>query len=392
MFQPTRIGLALLATALTASLSLGQTANILAQQDSSIYEDPTGMTASGVGQFGFTGTNNQGDERRYMIQFDVAGAIPAGSTITNARLELHVAQFPPSGVSANYGAHLMNVSWGEGPANGFGQGAPAQAGDATWIHRVFPGTNWTNAGGDFSAAASGSSAMNSVGMHSISSAGLISDVQGFLDTPVANFGWMILCDSGSNRTARGFAAREFSLVAQRPVLVVDYTIPTPVTVMCDPANVNSSGVPASLSGNFGSGVGSDLHLNVSGGPLPLADGSRMLGYLLVGNLNASPGIPVGDGQFCLVGIPGASFGRYNVFGTNRNSIGLFDAVGELENLVGTGGVSGYGFDVPSEVEIAGLPMTTIMSGDTYQFQCWYRDTLAGPGHSNFSSGISVVFP
>jgi len=115
----------------------------------------------------------------------------------------------------------------------------------------------------------------------------------------------------------------------------------------------------------------------------------MLGYFLVGN-TAQSGIPISDGLFCLVGA-GGSFGRYNVAGTNRNSIGLFNASGDLENLVGTGGTSGLGFDVPSEIEIAGTALTTIMAGDTYHFQAWYRDTLAGSGHSNFTTAISVNF-
>ncbi|MDF1838526.1 MAG: hypothetical protein P1V35_11715 [Planctomycetota bacterium] len=164
-----------------------------------------------------------------------------------------------------------------------------------------------------------------------------------------------------------------------------------ITDFCNPANNNSTGAPAVMTGAAGSGVGSDLHLDVSGGPLPLGDGTRMLGYYLVGN-EATPGIPISDGNFCLVGTATASFGRYNVAGTTRFSLSLFDAAGNLENLVGTGGVTGYGFDVPSEVEVAGTPLTTIMSGDTYHFQCWYRDTLSGSGNSNFSSALSVTFP
>ncbi|MBL4769631.1 MAG: hypothetical protein JKY61_00425, partial [Planctomycetes bacterium] len=160
---------------------------------------------------------------------------------------------------------------------------------------------------------------------------------------------------------------------------------------CDPANINSTGVPAVLVASFGSGVGSDLHLDVSGGPLPLADGSRMLGYFLVGNSNDSPGFLIGDGQFCLAGL-GGTFGRYNAAGTTRFSLGLFDSAGSLENLVGTGGMTGFGFDVPAEVELAGLAPTVITSGDTYYFQCWFRDSLAGSGHSNFTNGVAVTFP
>ncbi|MDF1838324.1 MAG: hypothetical protein P1V35_10675 [Planctomycetota bacterium] len=164
-----------------------------------------------------------------------------------------------------------------------------------------------------------------------------------------------------------------------------------IVPFCNPANNNSTGGPALLSGNFGSLFETDVHLSVSGGPLPIA-ASRMLGYMLVGNQNSAPGISISDGQFCLVGNPGAVFGRYNAAGTSRSSFGLFDANGDLENVVNTGGRSGYGFDVPYDLVISGLPATTIMSGNQYHFQCWYRDTLAGPGHSNFSNALSVTFP
>jgi hypothetical protein len=50
-----------------------------------------------------------------------------------------------------------------------------------------------------------------------------------------------------------------------------------------------------------------------------------------------------------------------------------------------------GFDVPFAIEISGAPATTIMGGDTYYFQCWHRDTLAGLGHSNLSNALAVTF-
>lgn len=91
-------------------------------------------------------------------------------------------------------------------------------------------------------------------------------------------------------------------------------------LFCNPAYPNSTGGPTILAGSFGSGVGSDLHLEcVSGVPFEF-------GYVLVGNM-ATPGIPVSQGLMCLVGIPGASVYRYNVSGTASNSIGQFDASG-----------------------------------------------------------------
>ncbi|MCA9001770.1 MAG: hypothetical protein KDB61_07600, partial [Planctomycetes bacterium] len=241
----------------------------------------------------------------------------------------------------------------------------------------------------FAPSPSASVPMNSAARFTLDTPALAAEVQDFLDNPSNNFGWMIKAATEGVKTARGFAAREFSVIPQRPTLTIDYTLP-PLPTFCDPANNNSSGAPAVLTGTFTGAPGTGLHLDVSGGPPPLTGGAN-IGYFLVGNMDASPGIVVSDGQFCLVGVPGASFGRYNVFGTNRNSIGLFDAAGNLENFAGTGGPTNYGFDVPLEVEVAGFPLTTIMAGDTYHFQCWYRDSLAGAGHSNFSNGLSVTF-
>ncbi len=376
----------------TASSALSQTTVTLqASMDNTLYESATGANSNGAGDSGFTGSNTGGSKRRYLVKFDVAGAIPSGASITSARIEYNCTQVPGGSQPDSYGTHRMLADWGEGTSTGSGQGGPSTAGDATWIHSFFPATNWPsgNPGGDFFPTPSTTTGISSTGLISLSTPQLAAEVQGMLDTPANNHGWMIKAAGEGVKTARKLASREHASAGLRPTLTVTYD--SGPSTFCDPANNNSTGSPAVLSGSFGSGVGSDLHLSVSGGPLPLGDGTRMLGYFLVGNMDATPGITLSDGQFCLVGAPGASFGRYNVSGTTRNSIGLFDAAGDLENFVGTGGVSGYGFDVPSAIEIAGFPPTTIMAGDTYHFQAWYRDTLAGAGHSNFSNGLSVTF-
>jgi hypothetical protein len=152
---------------------------------------------------------------------------------------------------------------------------------------------------------------------------------------------------------------------------------------CSPATNNSTGAPAVLAGTMGSGVGSDLHLEITGGvPGELA-------YLLAGN-EATAGfvVPGGNGPLCLVGTPSAQLFRYNVDGGTSNSIGLFDASGVWQNYFGTS-TTGYGFDVPTTIP-SGVPIL-IMAGDTWHFQGWYRDTPAGSGQSNFSNGLSVTF-
>jgi hypothetical protein len=153
------------------------------------------------------------------------------------------------------------------------------------------------------------------------------------------------------------------------------------TPFCDPADVNSTGGPTVLTGMFGSGVGSGLHLEMTNGP------AGQLAYMLVGN-QATAGFPLSNGHLCLVGAPGASFYRYNLAGTASSSIGGFNPAGVWINAAGTS-TTGFGFDVPSTIPTA-VP-TPIMAGDTWHFQGWYRDTAAAVGSSNFSNGLSVTF-
>ncbi|MEZ6004183.1 MAG: hypothetical protein R3F33_08340 [Planctomycetota bacterium] len=154
------------------------------------------------------------------------------------------------------------------------------------------------------------------------------------------------------------------------------------TPFCDPADNNSTGGPVTMTGST-TAAGSGLHLEATGGPV------NEFGYFLIGTApeTVNP-IAISDGHLCLSVTGGNSFGRYNVTGGALNSIGGFNASGTLANFVGTS-TTGTGFDVPSTVPLAGSP--TIMAGDTWHFQLWYRDTPAGAGHSNLSNGLSYTF-
>ncbi len=152
------------------------------------------------------------------------------------------------------------------------------------------------------------------------------------------------------------------------------------TPFCDPMSVNSTGMSTTLTGTMGSGVGSGLNLQASNGPV------GRLGYVLVGMGFSDPGTAISEGFFCLAPGPGFLFGRYNVSGTDSNSVGFFDEDGILQNAVGTATSSGgAGFDVPSALpNIGGM----IMAGDTWHFQVWHRDISSA---TNFSNGLSVTF-
>ncbi|MDF1837237.1 MAG: hypothetical protein P1V35_05160 [Planctomycetota bacterium] len=147
---------------------------------------------------------------------------------------------------------------------------------------------------------------------------------------------------------------------------------------CNPGRLNSTGVGTRLTRVFGIDTGSDVRLNVDQGP------PGQFGYFLVGTHMASGGVPISQGLFCLSSAPDHRIGRYNVAGTNMNSVGQFDRFGNFVNLASTS-ATGYGFDVPILVPSIG---GTIDGGETWHFQFWHRED---GGESNFSNGLRVRF-
>ncbi len=164
------------------------------------------------------------------------------------------------------------------------------------------------------------------------------------------------------------------------------THPSTGVPFCDPGFANSTGSPTVLSGFMGSGVGSGLHLQCTGGP------AGEVGYFLAGRSAFDPGVVTSLGNFCLIGQAGDAYYRFNRGGSSADSVGVFDAEGMLQNMVGTSGPApgmASGFDVPASIPDV-VPIQ-ILAGDTWHFQAWHRDTPAGVGSSNFSNGLTVTF-
>jgi hypothetical protein len=206
--------------------------NIIPSKDNTLYEyDPAeGDHSNGAGFHFFAGENGMGELRRGVLAFDIAGNIPAGSTITAVSLTMNMSMTPAGALTVEL--HKLLADWGEGTSHapmGEGDGAPATPNDATWRHRFFDTIFWTMQGGDFSATVSASQSVGGVGQYTWSSAQMVADVQSWLDSPTSNFGWLVLGDETASATAKRFDTRES---ASPPVLTIQHipgprVIPTP---------------------------------------------------------------------------------------------------------------------------------------------------------------------
>jgi hypothetical protein len=215
----------LLMTALGCTVASSATAaiiNINPNKDNTLYEyDPAeGDHSNGAGFHFFAGENAMGELRRGVLAFDVAGAIPAGSTITAVSLTMNMSMTPAGALIIEL--HKLLADWGEGTSHapmGEGDGAPATPNDATWRHRFFDTIFWTSEGGDFSATVSASQSVGDIGQYTWTSAQMVADVQSWLDDPASNFGWLVLGDESAAATAKRFDTRES---ASPPMLTIQY--------------------------------------------------------------------------------------------------------------------------------------------------------------------------
>jgi hypothetical protein len=175
---------------------------------------------------------------RALFRFDPRAEIPTGSRITSAKFIVLVVGEPNEPpIPSNFNIYRVLKPWTEGTNGlisgpGQGQGVRATVGEATWNDRMALTTNaWAVPGAasgvDFSAQASSSQYVYGVISPPYvfdTSSSMVSDVQGWLDTPGSNFGWILICESELEAyTARRFGSREAGVDA--PQLVVEFIPP-----------------------------------------------------------------------------------------------------------------------------------------------------------------------
>jgi hypothetical protein len=230
-----------------------QTVTINPSKDNTLHEQTVGTLSNGEGPL-FAGriADGAGERRRAAIDFEVAGAIPAGSTILSAELRLQMTKAPRAGAGPSESTmtlHRLLGDWGEGSSAATdGRGDAAETGDATWTHSFFNTTLWSAPGGDFLPGASASTLVGDDEGTYVwgSTASMVADVQAWLDSPANAFGWLLIGDETTFGTARRFDAGEAridplvpttTVAYMAPQLVVTYAVPEPALGALAPAGL-----------------------------------------------------------------------------------------------------------------------------------------------------------
>lgn len=358
--KPTRIALFLAAQACVSIAASAGDVTIVAERDNSIYSE-SGSESNGAGAYFFAGTNGFGQIRRALIHFDVAGALPPGSTITQAEVNLHMSK-------TNAGPHDVRLhralaDWGEGTSNAAGEegsGTGATTNDATWTRRFWNTLSWTNAGGDFAATASASIPVDQVGTYVWSSAGLVADAQSWLDSPSTNFGLLVKNENEADvPTAKRFDSRQNSNTSLRPVLRLFYDLPcTAAAANYCVAAPNSTGVGATIGWSGSLSVGANAFTLTCSQLPPNASHVYYFGA-------SQEFAPFGNGFRCVTG----SVARLN----------------PPQIATPSGTSSRY-------VDLLTMPAVgNITVGATRFFQCWYRNPAGGGAGFNLSNGLGATF-
>lgn len=349
--------------AVLAASARADVVTLEASKDATLFNSATGAVANG-GAFSFyvgrTGPLSTEPVRRGLLAFDVASAIPSGSTITAVQLTLYMSMT----TSGSKVVDMLRVTtqWNEGTTVGFsGQGGASQTGDVTWLHTNKPSAFWTTPGGDFVGAVSATRAVDQAGFYTWNStAALVSDVQGWLNAPSTNCGWLLRGPETGSKSAKRFEARE-SLAQYRPMLQVTYTLPPPASYCT--AKTNSSGcLPA-----IGSSGTPDANAG-SGFTISLANTLNQKQGLLFYGTSGPNAVAFQGGIFCVQ----SPTKRTPVQSSGGNPTPPADCSGAF----------GYDFNV----RIASGVDPALVAGAEVWAQYWSRDP-ADPFTTNLSDGL-----
>jgi len=288
------LGAFALLLSLSSSGVWADTVTLTSVKDNTLYEpiaqDAFADMSDGIGPTMFTGKVKDADAdpgagtrvalRRAVLEFDVAGAIPAGATIDSVTLTLFCDRVGQT-VNFNVTLNRLLAEWGEGTSNTGnsqqGRGEPATTNDATWRHTFYSTQFWGTPGGDYALTASATKAVGGTGSYTWgSTSGMVADVQAWLNSASQNHGWVILSNETQTQTTKRFATRENATVNNRPKLVVSYTPLTIQGACCNGASCALTAPAACLAPSVYHGNGTTCSPNpcvVATGACCAANGS-----------------------------------------------------------------------------------------------------------------------
>ena len=151
-------------------------------------------------------------KERPLIRYDLS-SIPSTATITSATVRL--AKNGGSNTARNVSIHRLTNNWTEGTGACGGTN-----GVANWQQRI-TSTAWTTAGGDFDATATATISVASNGTYNFTATSL---VQGWVNSTFSNHGILVKFTTENLNSEIDFASTENSVIANRPQLLVTYTL------------------------------------------------------------------------------------------------------------------------------------------------------------------------
>jgi spore coat protein A len=214
--------------------------SIGAFKDNTIFGESNSLS-NGDGDHFFSGTTGVGNVRRGLVAFDIAAHLPAGSTINSVTLTLSMSR--SNGTPEFVSLHRLLTDWGEGTSHASGNeggGAFHTNNDATWLYARYNSSSpassefWVTRGGDFEVFPSDTQTVIGITTYTWGSTkGMVADVQGWLDNPSTNFGWIMIGNEKNSSSSKRFDSKDHSNPNVRPDLTIDFTPPSALGACCE---------------------------------------------------------------------------------------------------------------------------------------------------------------
>lgn len=185
-----------------------------------------------------------------------------------------------------------------------------------------------------------------------------------LDGTVRNYGWQLPPSSGLAQLAVRVIARDHRFQnssSTSPFIAIGEAVGTSFCT----AVPNSTG-QAGLMSATGSANVADNNLTLLASRLPAG-----FGIFVVSRDQGFTSVPNSVGNLCLSGIIGRYQMQSEIFQVNANGLGSL-----MLDL--------------QEIPQANA-LVAVVPGDTWRFQAWHRDVVAGTATSNFTAGLEIVF-